>query len=156
MAAFSRILMPIDGSEASNTALACALRIAKDDNARLRLIHAVNELAAFMGEPEGAGDYPGEVMRRARAAGEKVLADAAAAASAAGVQAEAEFIEAPGERLGDTVVKDASRWNADLIVMGTHGRRGISRVLLGSGAEQVVRLSTVPVLTVRPPEQTAG
>jgi nucleotide-binding universal stress UspA family protein len=152
MAAFSRILVPVDGSEASNNALACALRIAKDDSARLRFIHAVNELAAYLG---GHGD-PGEVMRFARQNGEKVLAAASAAAAAAGLEAEHEFIESPAERLGDTIVKDARRWNADLIVVGTHGRRGVSRVLLGSGAEQVVRLSPVPVLTVRPPDQPAS
>lgn len=152
MAAFSRILVPVDGSEASNNALAYALRIAKDDSATLRFIHTVNELAAYVG---GYGD-PGEVMRFARQNGEKALADAVAAAAAAGVQAEHEFIETRAERLGDTIVKDASRWNADLIVIGTHGRRGVSRILLGSGAEQVVRLSPVPVLTVRPPGQPTG
>ena len=54
--------------------------------------------------------------------------------------------------MGETVANAARLWNADLIVVGTHGRRGVGRMLLGSGAEQIVRLAPVPVLVVRSPE----
>ena len=47
------------------------------------------------------------------------------------------------------VADEARRWNADLIVVGTHGRRGVGRMLLGSGAEQVIRMAPVPVLVIR-------
>ena len=56
-----------------------------------------------------------------------------------------------GQRLGDTVADAARDWGADLVVLGTHGRRGVGRVLLGSGAEQVIRCASVPVLIVRNP-----
>ena len=57
-----------------------------------------------------------------------------------------------GQRLGETAADAAKRWNADLLVVGTHGRRGIGRMLLGSGAEQIIRLAPVPTLVVRAPE----
>ena len=56
-------------------------------------------------------------------------------------------------RLGEAVVQEADQYSADLIVVGTHGRRGLGRVLLGSGAEQVIRLSPIPVLVIRAAEQ---
>ena len=59
------------------------------------------------------------------------------------------LIDRVAQRLGDSVADAAGDWGADLIVIGTHGRRGIGRVLLGSGSEQIMRLSPVPVLMIR-------
>ena len=70
-------------------------------------------------------------------------------AKAAGVPADAKLLDTAGGRLGEVVAEEARQWEADLVVVGTHGRRGVSRVLLGSGAEQVLRLAPVPVLAVR-------
>jgi nucleotide-binding universal stress UspA family protein len=56
-----------------------------------------------------------------------------------------------GRRLGEAIADEAGTWNADLVVIGSHGRRGLQRLLIGSGAEQVLRLSPVPVLLVRDP-----
>jgi nucleotide-binding universal stress UspA family protein len=58
-------------------------------------------------------------------------------------------MDEPGTRLGDKVAEQALAWNADLVVVGTHGRKGLSRAMLGSGAEQIVRFAPVPVLVVR-------
>jgi nucleotide-binding universal stress UspA family protein len=52
-------------------------------------------------------------------------------------------------RLGEAVAREAQQWDADLIAVGTHGRRGLGRVLLGSGAEQIIRVAPVPVLVIR-------
>jgi nucleotide-binding universal stress UspA family protein len=60
-------------------------------------------------------------------------------------------VDKPYRRLGESVADEAADWGADLVVIGTHGRRGLGRLLLGSGAEQVLRLSGVPVLVVRGP-----
>jgi nucleotide-binding universal stress UspA family protein len=68
------------------------------------------------------------------------------------VPADTKLLELPGGRLGEMVAGEARNWEPDLVVVGTHGRRGVSRVLLGSGAEQVLRLSPVPVLAVRSSE----
>jgi len=78
-----------------------------------------------------------------------VINSAAAICQAAGVSVDRRLVEAPGRRLGDVVADEANGWEADLVVIGTHGRRGLQRLLLGSGAEQVLRLAPVPVLVVR-------
>jgi len=61
------------------------------------------------------------------------------------------MIESVGGAAGDLIVEQANKWGAELIVLGTHGRRGIKRMVLGSDAEHVVRQSSVPVLLVRAP-----
>jgi nucleotide-binding universal stress UspA family protein len=64
-------------------------------------------------------------------------------------------VEAAGQRLAEVVNKEVQSYHADLIVLGTHGRRGIGRVLLGSGAEQIIRAALVPVLVIRGSEEAA-
>lgn len=141
---YKRILVPFDGSETSNKALVAALDMAREQGGRVRVIHAVDELAMASGY-----EYSGELMRLARDQGQKMLDDALAMARSAGVDSDTRLIDAPGKRLGDAVAEEAKAWQADLVVVGTHGRRGLSRVLLGSGAESVIRLSTLPVLVIR-------
>jgi nucleotide-binding universal stress UspA family protein len=62
------------------------------------------------------------------------------------------LVEAAGQRLAEVVNHEVQTYGADLIVLGTHGRRGIGRVLLGSGAEQIIRAAQVPVLVIRSAE----
>ena len=141
---YKRILVPIDGSDTSNKALATALQMAREAGGKVRLLHAIDEMAALSGY-----EYSGELLRLARERATGVLADALATAQAAGVPAETQLVEAAGARLSDSVAEDARIWEADLLVVGTHGRRGISRMLLGSGAEQIIRTSVQPVMVVR-------
>jgi nucleotide-binding universal stress UspA family protein len=68
------------------------------------------------------------------------------------VSSDTRLVDRPGQRLGEAVAEEARSFEADLVVVGTHGRRGLGRALLGSGAEQVIRLAPVPVLVVREPE----
>jgi nucleotide-binding universal stress UspA family protein len=88
-----------------------------------------------------------------RQSGSKILEDALEVAKAAGVPADTELFDNFGERLAEVVADAASRFKADLIVVGTHGRRGIGRMMLGSGAEQIIRLAPVPVLVIRHSEK---
>ncbi|HSW20524.1 MAG TPA: universal stress protein [Ramlibacter sp.] len=141
---FKRILVPVDGSETSDKAVVTALQMAREERGQVRLFHSLNEMAYF-----SAYEYSGEVIKYAREEGRRVLASAMAMAQSAGVAAEQELADAPGLRLGDSVARDALQWKADLIVVGSHGRRGLERALLGSGAEQIVRSAPVPVLVVR-------
>ncbi|UUZ63691.1 universal stress protein [Polaromonas sp. P1(28)-13] len=152
---YKRILVPIDGSETSNKALVAALQFARDFGGRVRLVHVVDELSYLTGNDHYAG-YSEDLIKIMRETGTKVLDDAMAIAQASGVEADYMLFESFGERLGNAVADAAKRWNADLIVVGTHGRRGLGRVLLGSGAEQIVRLAPVPVLVVRSPESESG
>ena len=141
---YERILVPVDGSPTSNRALATALDIAREANGRIRLVHAVDVFAHVTGFEVGGG-----VFALMCEAGERVLADSAAVVQAAGVKVETSLMDRPGERLGGTVAREASEWQADLIVVGTHGRRGVERAFLGSGAEQIIRQAPVPVLVIR-------
>jgi len=140
---FKRILVPVDGSDTANKALATALQLARDNGGRIRLVHSLDELAYLWGY-----EYRGDTVALAREHATKVLNAAEDMAKAAGVPVEQQLMEVPGMRLGDTVASEARQWEADLIVVGTHGRRGVSRVVLGSGAEQVIRAAPVPVLVI--------
>jgi nucleotide-binding universal stress UspA family protein len=150
---YRRILVSVDGSTTSTKALTEAIRMAGYAGGRceLRLIHVVDEMAYFTGyDPYAA--QSGDLIRVMREAGQKILADALAIALSAGVTADTLLIDRFGERLGETVAEEATRWKADLLVVGTHGRRRVGRMFLGSGAEQIIRLAPVPVLVVRNPE----
>lgn len=148
---YKRILVPIDGSPTSNQALATAIRLAQTFGAQLRLVHVVQELAYLSGY-DTFGGYPGGLLLAMREGGLKIIEEGMTAASGAGVQADNVIFDDLGERLGETVSREARSWGADLIVVGTHGRRGMGRLLMGSGAEDILRNAPVPVLAVRTPE----
>ncbi len=148
---YQRILVPVDGSATSNHGLQEAIKIARLTGASLRLIHVVDELRYATGFETYAA-YANDLIPFVKAAGEKILSDAKERANKAGVIVETRLAEEFATRLSDVVVEQAKAWKADLIVVGTHGRRGIGRALLGSDAEQIMRAAPVPVLLVRAPE----
>lgn len=147
---YKRILVPVDGSPTSAKGLKEAIKLAKGDKgggrAKLRLLYVVEEYAAFAAPEVGANVGP--LLDAIKAAGRKTLARIERGARAAGAHPEIALVENFGGRVADAIVEQAKRWRADLIVMGTHGRRGIQRALVGSDAELVVRYSPVPVLLV--------
>ncbi|HEY0877573.1 MAG TPA: universal stress protein [Zeimonas sp.] len=145
---YERILVPYDGSATSAEALAEAVRLAKLCSSELRLIHVVDPLTHITGFETGAV-YAREILPALLAAGEELLRKAREPIEAQGLVVESELIQSSGERVARIVVEQAASWGADLIVLGTHGRRGIDRVLMGSDAELVARTSPVPVLLVR-------
>lgn len=147
---YKRILVPVDGSETATKALVVALQLAREGDGQVRIVHLVEGLAPLAIDQYGAA-WSAEVIDSLKKAGEQILADALAVARAAGVPADTEIFDNFGERLAESVVDAATRFQADLIVVGTHGRRGMGRLLLGSGAEQIVRLAPVHVLVVRSP-----
>lgn len=143
---YKRILVPVDGSAVSDRGLKEALRLARASRARVRLLHVVAEYVAYA-NTEAAIDI-GPILDGLREGGRKTLARIARRAQGHGVRIESALIENPGGRVADTIVDEAKRWRADLIVMGTHGRRGVKRMLLGSDAELVARHTPVPVMLV--------
>lgn len=144
MSVFKKILVPVDGSATANKALELALQMANQDRALVRLLHCIDE-TSFL----DAYEYSSELIKQARQAGQKILQEAQGAAHQRGVNADTLLLERAGQRLGQSVVEVADDWGADLLVVGSHGRRGIGRLLLGSGSEQILRDSHVPVLLVR-------
>ena len=144
---YKRILVPVDGSSTSTAGLNEALRLAKNQGAKLKLLHIVDELMIFGSSEAGFDIEP--VIESMKRGGKRVLERAAKLAAARGIRPETELWENATSRVADVLVARAKRWRADLIVMGTHGRRGVNRMLLGSDADLVVRNSPVPVLLVR-------
>lgn len=145
---YRRILAPVDGSPASDRGLHEAVALARELKAQLRLLHVVDDYALAMDFTGAAG--MAQMHETLRRHGEEVLAQAQRCAAEQGVQAEAVVRETVERRVAGAVLAEAQAFQADLIVMGTHGRRGLSHMLLGSDAEVVVRTSPVPVLLVRP------
>jgi len=145
---YKRILVPVDGSKTSTLGLGEAIKLARDQGAVLRLIHVVDELI-MSGGMGGATAYSGNVIEILREGGATILKDAETLVGERGGSAESVLLERFGGQAASLIVEEARNWKADLIVLGTHGRRGIRRMLMGSDAEEILRTSPVPVLLVR-------
>lgn len=152
---FERILVCVDGSDTSNKALVTATQMARDSGgrARLRLLHILDAPLALGGAGTFTQDLSDmqDTFELGRDGGNTLLDNARQIVHAAGLEADSELLERYGDGLGAMVASAVLRWKADLVVVGTHGRHGLGRVLLGSGAEEIVRLASVPVLVVRMP-----
>jgi len=150
---YRSILVPIDGSETSDRGLQQAIQLGLMNHGRLRLIHVVDELSmvdAF--EPALTLDWVGCL----REGGRWILDQAAKRVREAGLSVETLLVDDFGRRVWTVVAEDATNWLADVVVLGSHGRRGFDRLLLGSDAEQILRHSPVPVLLVRPDQAAQG
>jgi len=152
---YARILVPIDGSPCSDRGLDEAIALARLSGGGLRLLHIVDDLI-LVTSIDGAAAMNAALVPLLRQGGESLLQAGRARAAAAGLVVETCLLERLAGRVCDLVVEQAQAWPADLIVLGTHGRRGIGRVLLGSDAEQIVRQAPTPVLLVRASPPTAA
>jgi nucleotide-binding universal stress UspA family protein len=149
---YGKILVPVDGSETSTRGLNEAIKIAKAQGSQLRLVHIVNEFVLnYTYSPEL---YATNLIESLVKLGREVLNAAEAAAKHEGVKAESVLLESIGGVAANLILAQAKKWQPDLIVMGTHGRRGLARLALGSDSEHVVRAATVPVLLVRGSSQS--
>jgi nucleotide-binding universal stress UspA family protein len=138
------ILVPIDFSDTSDAALDYAIDLAKRLDSRIVLMHAFE--IPLVGFPDGVLAATAEIASRILAASQKALDTAMEKRKDCGVQITAMLKQADPR---EAIVSTAATLDAELVVMGTHGRRGLAHALIGSVAENVVRTSTVPVLTVR-------
>jgi nucleotide-binding universal stress UspA family protein len=143
---YDRILVPTDGSECADSAVEHAIDIAGQYGAELHVLSVVDARDVSHSAPAISIE---QVEQTLRERAESVVEDVAGRAEEAGVSV-VTAVE-PGLP-DDTVVEYADEHDCDLIVMGTHGRTGLERYLLGSVTERTVRRSTVPVLTVRQAE----
>ena len=145
---FKHILVAVDGSQTGELALQTAIRLTTALQAQLRIVHAadvanINQEAEFPNRSRMAES----IIKN----GQDILSSAEASAVSAGVAAEATLItiDTLKKRIPEVIAEDAETWPADLIVIGTHGRRGLARLFLGSVAEGVARVASKPVLLVR-------
>ena len=144
---YQRILVPVDGSATAARGLREALGLASGQDTRLFFLHVVDDYST-LSEMTSAAGYD-EMLRGLRQFGLDVLAKAKHEADVAGLHCETLMREVTGKRVSDVIVEQVGQHHCDLVVMGSHGRRGISRLALGSTAEGVARISPVPVLLVR-------
>ena len=149
MPIYQRILAPIDGSPAAEAGLHEAIRLARDQQAQLRFFHVVDAylLVAYYGPTV----LLEETVAAMRQGGQETLDRAVRTAREQGVQTDSLIVDSTAGRVAPRIVEQARNWPADLIVLGTHGRRGVGHLVMGSDAEEVVRGSPVPVLLVRQP-----
>ena len=152
---YQRILVPIDGSPTAERGLAEAIKLGRLTGAQLRLIHIVDELSFALSASQGM-TMTGDLLGMLREAGAEILAQGAARVRAAGLQVDTVLKDSFAGRVSDLVIREAGAWPADLIVLGTHGRRGVGRLFLGSDAETIVRSAPVPVLLLRAAASTSA
>ena len=144
---YGKILVPVDGSVTSTRGLTEAIKIAKAQGSQLRVVHIVNEF--ILDYTYAPGLYAANLIETLVKDGRAVIDAAENAAKREGVNAQGVLIESIGGVAADLILAQAKEWQADLLVMGTHGRRGLARLAMGSDAEQVVRGAPVPVMLVR-------
>lgn len=148
---YQQILVPVDGSATSSRGLDEAIRLARLTGGRLRLLHVIDDLSLYLAIDPRAG-FSLDLVGQLRDVANKQVARSRSIAQAQGVSAETVVRDRFEGRVHDIVLAEADSWPADLIVMGSHGRRGFKRILLGSAAEHVLRLASVPVLLIRAPQ----
>jgi nucleotide-binding universal stress UspA family protein len=146
---YKRILVPVDGSTTSMNGLEKAIRLSKASGAKLRILHVVDGIAFSREHSMFTA-----TAEKFRESGGKLIKEVMARVKKEKIQADSRMVENLTGRAADTIAKEASKWKADVIVMGTHGRRGFNRLMLGSDAELVARTATVSVLLVQPSKKT--
>ena len=144
---YSRILVPIDGSDCANAGLREVARIANQQARQVLLIHVIE---SFRWNEEFPAGTIGAIMQDSPCKdGGDILQLAKEILLKSGIACEVILAESHGQSTAQVIVAHASRWNAELIVMGTHGRKRVSRMLLGSDAAEVISAASAPVLLVR-------
>jgi len=151
---YARILVPVDASPAAAAGMKEAIRLAGLCHGRLRLLH----IAQYGVVPAEAALYqiaPADQGLAALQAGAALLDRLRDDAAREGAVVDSVLLESDGRKVHEIVNEQAQAWEAELLVLGTHGRRGIDRLLAGSVAEQVVRHADLPVLMVRSTQDEA-
>jgi len=149
MSAYRKILVAVDGSPASGKGLREAIRLARAERAKLFIMHVVDEFQAFAAMDGLVGAPGADLLSALREGGKRILAKAMGTALKQKIKPKGILREMLSGPAAYPIVREARKLRADLIVLGTHGRRGVRRLVLGSDAEQVVRTAPVPVLLVR-------
>jgi len=147
MIAIKNILVATDFSEASDAALAYGRTLASHFGAALQVVHVVENIVLRNVTADGFVGVLPEVQLEVEAEARKQLDE-----ELSGGEPQASGLVLTSNVLADAIVSHAAAAGVDLIVIGTHGRKGVSRLLLGSVAERVVRMAPCPVLTVHHPE----
>lgn len=146
---FKKILVPVDGSPTANRGLKEAIALAKEQGTMLYLLHVIDEHRVDLAGAEVGGAYVAAATEALMKNGQKIIAAAQARAEKQGVRAISLTVETLGQTVAHMILAQAKKHKVDLIVLGTHGRRGLRRIIMGSDAEDVIRQTPVPVLLIR-------
>jgi len=149
---FRNVLVAFDGSVPSVRGLKAAMALARDQDATLHVVHVVDQSSialSYEGEIYLPPNYVDAAIEALRDTGRKALAKAEALAGREGQAIRTLLVDTRGGSVAEAILRAGKKAHADLVVLGTHGRRGLRRALLGSDAEAVLRESRVPVLVVR-------
>ena len=156
---FKNILVAFDGSEAARQGLATGLALATDQHATLFVLNVVEGMPAAWSPYVDEQFRPTRVqvlLEGLRAAAQKVLDEARDIALRDGQATKPLLVYPRGGSAADVILAQAREVNADIVVLGTHGRTGVSRLVTGSTAESVLRRAEVPVLLVRANAKALG
>jgi len=148
---YRHIFIAIDDSETSHKALEEAIAVARVHGAVLEIAHAIDEELVHVFHAGGGvtTQNANELKHVLKSGGESVLARAVEKATTGGVQTRSHLLKGHGEHVDDLIAAAIKASGADLLVVGSHGRRGFRRLLLGSVAENLVRKVGISVLIVR-------
>jgi nucleotide-binding universal stress UspA family protein len=145
------ILIPTDGSALSQAAVEYGIALAKSVGAKVTVLTVSAPFHTFAVEPTMVTDTPEQYAKQVAALATRYLDAANENALAAGVSCDTVHVELDQPYLA--IIDTAAKKSCDLIVMASHGRRGISAVVLGSETSKVLTHSNIPVLVVRPPSR---
>jgi nucleotide-binding universal stress UspA family protein len=147
---YKRIMVAVDESFMTNKVLTTAIELAKSSGAKLAICHAIDETIFANRQMEMMlPNSVGKAEYKLRLGAQGFLGKAAETASAAGVEVETKLIESEEKHVSDMLAMAAAEWKADLLVVGSHGSRGMERFFVGSVAERLVRKVETSLLLVR-------
>lgn len=132
---YQKIIVPMDGSPTAARGLAEAIKLGKLTGARLRLIHVVDELSFALSVGDGYANAE-ENLNGLRVSGAEILSEAQTRVRTSGLEVDTVLSDSLAGRVCDLIIAQVAEWGADLIVLGTHGRRGVGRMFMGSDAEK--------------------
>lgn len=144
---YKHILVPTDGSDLSDAAITQTLDLAKEVNAKVTILTVIEPFHVFSTHTDQLVDSRAEYLEHAHQRAEKLLAGAIEKAKERGVAYASEVIE--GDHPYEAIIAGALKHGCDLIAMASHGRRGVSALILGSETTKVLTHSTIPVLVYR-------
>ncbi len=148
MSLYHRIIVPVDDSPSAQCGLRAAIDLALDQGAQLKLITVVGEATAEYAGGELGWVGTADLDAALRSEAHQQLEQAVAQASTMGLRPEHALVEAHQGHIAAVIEKTATDWAADLLVIGTHGRHGLERLLFDSMTERLIRHPQLPVLVI--------
>lgn len=143
---YTRILVPVDGSPTATAGVREAIRLARGWKVAIRFIHVVDKLSLMQNLLPAR--VITETIKGMQRAGQAALENARGLAARDHLDAQAVLRVPAKGSVADAIAAEAARWKAELIVMGSHGQRGDSRMMMGSTAQEVIKRARSPVLLV--------